>query len=193
MRRLSGDHNAGDQQPTSPHTLPMSQRNLDTSYGSCPSPATPLCPNDPPGSRRNSHDNPAPMQRTLSCNANKPDEATCDGWDVRSFPLCEDDMKLLDDVEHAKTMLRGSGHNGTMYKSLDGDDSGRNSNYRALNLDRNFQDYTKLSLSDFPRDSIKSTARRRTDSRGSSLASFDDSARHSDASSTSVSSSRRWG
>lgn len=102
-------------------------------------------------------------------------------------------MKFLDDIDLAKTMLRASSHNGTMYRSLDGEDTGRHSTCRTQNTEKNLHDYSKLALNDVSRDAIKSTVRRRTDSRGSSLASFDDSARHSDASSTSVSSSRRWG
>lgn len=198
-RHISVDQTSGRPGSPAPQALPLNQRNTDTSLpASCPSPSM-LSWQDSYGSGRNSQEYPAHVNsRTPSNGGNRTDDVQFEGWDTRSFPLSEDDVRLLDDIEYAKMKLRNSGHiisrsDSLHYRIHEGEYDAKNSFSRQPSTEKTAAEGMRSGSFEGSKDTVKSSMakRRRTDSRASSLASYDDSARHSDASTASVSSSRR--
>lgn len=171
-RRLSNERGTSERCASPPHEISQTRRDtVDTPNAACTSPVT-AAQSEPP-SRRSSHDNAPP--RTPTAGPGRLYESPFERWEARSFPLVEDDLALLEDVELAKTRLPGYSEEQARYS------------LRPHAFERALSEYARSA----ERDLAKVAGRRRTDSRAS-LASFDDAGRQSDASNASASSSRRY-
>ncbi|XP_039267965.2 uncharacterized protein LOC120342971 isoform X1 [Styela clava] len=200
-RRMSTDHNPS--RPSTPlsSTVLTTQGNNDTSLSH--SYSSPILSGwqDGFGPRRNSHEHALSVNRTLSEGANsKLLSEGAQAWEKRPFPLIEEDIRMLSDIDFALQKLQSEGWNGdaghSNVVSCQENDK-RQLITRHSSSDKAHQsstfDHTTLSHEAVRDHNHKSMKRRRTDSRASSLASHDvdDGARHSDASTASASSTAR--